>query len=112
MQEKTLATGAVLGALAASSCCVLPLVLVSAGVGGAWIGTLTVLAPYQPIFLVLSGVCIAGGFWSVYRRPQAACDGSTCGTPASGRLTKTALWAGTLILAAVVTVGWWARLLT
>jgi MerT mercuric transport protein len=42
------AAGGVLGALAAASCCILPLVLFGLGVSGAWIGTFTQLAPYQP----------------------------------------------------------------
>jgi mercuric ion transport protein len=42
--------GGLLGALATSSCCVLPLVLFSIGAGGGWIGKLTALARYQPVF--------------------------------------------------------------
>jgi len=45
------AVGGLLGALAASSCCLLPLVLFGLGVSGAWIGNLTQLAPYQPFFI-------------------------------------------------------------
>ena len=52
--ERALATGALFGAIAASSCCVLLLLFDSVGISGAWIGTLTKLAPYQPIFLALS----------------------------------------------------------
>lgn len=48
-RQNWVAAGGVLGAIAASSCCVLPLVLFSVGIGGAWIGNLTALAPYQPI---------------------------------------------------------------
>ena len=49
-----LATGGLLGALAASSCCIVPLVLFTLGVGGAWIGNLTALAPYQLLFVALT----------------------------------------------------------
>src|SRR5689334_12650165 len=45
------ATGGVLGAVAASSCCIVPLVLFALGISGAWIGNLTALTPYQPIFI-------------------------------------------------------------
>lgn len=38
------------GALLASSCCIAPLVLVTLGVSGAWIGALSAMAPYQPLF--------------------------------------------------------------
>lgn len=42
------AAGVLLGAIAASSCCMLPLVLFTLGAGGPWIGYLLQLAPYQP----------------------------------------------------------------
>ncbi len=50
-----LATAAV-ASLLASTCCLLPLALVSAGLTGAWLGNLRVLQPYSP---VLIGVAIA-----------------------------------------------------
>jgi MerT mercuric transport protein. len=47
--------GAALGAaVGASACCTIPLALVSLGVGGAWIGSLTALAPYRWIFVTLA----------------------------------------------------------
>jgi mercuric ion transport protein len=46
--QKLVAAGGVLGAFAASSCCIAPLALFSLGISGAWIGNLTALAPYQP----------------------------------------------------------------
>ena len=49
--QNLVAAGGILGALAASSCCILPLVLFGLGVSGAWIGNLTWLAPYQPYFI-------------------------------------------------------------
>jgi hypothetical protein len=64
-RQRLIAAGGLLGALAASSCCILPLVLFSLGVSGAWIGNFTRLAPYQPYFIaatrpgVLSTVDVA-----------------------------------------------------
>ena len=50
------AAGGVLGAIGASSCCIVPLVLFSLGAGGVWIGNLTALAPYQPIFIAVTAL--------------------------------------------------------
>src|SRR5258707_14378604 len=50
-RQHLIAAGGILGALAASSCCIVPLILFSFGIGGAWIGNLTALAPYQPLFV-------------------------------------------------------------
>ena len=49
--ETLLVVVGVLGALAASSCCIAPLLLFALGVSGAWIANLTQLAPYQPLFI-------------------------------------------------------------
>jgi mercuric ion transport protein len=61
------AAGGLVAALAASSCCILPLVLFGLGVSGAWIGNLTRLAPYQPYFVVATIACLGYGYWLVYR---------------------------------------------
>ncbi len=99
---RTIATAvaSVLAALAASSCCVIPFVLFTLGVSGAWIGNLTVLAPYQPVFIVLTLGFLAGGFFMVYRKPKAACaPGSYCATPRSDRIAKIGLWTATVLVA-------------
>jgi mercuric ion transport protein len=62
-----LAIGGLLGALAAASCCIMPLVLFGLGASGAWIGNLTQLAPYQPIFIAASLACLSGGAWLIRR---------------------------------------------
>jgi mercuric ion transport protein len=98
-----IAAGGLLGALAASSCCVLPLVLFSVGVSGAWIGNLTALAPYQWIFATITVAFIAAGFYLVYRKPTAACaDEQTCARPLPNRLVKIALWVATALVAAAL----------
>jgi mercuric ion transport protein len=43
----------ILAALGASACCVGPLLLLTLGIGGAWVGRLTVLEPYRPYFTAL-----------------------------------------------------------
>jgi mercuric ion transport protein len=110
-RERLLAASGVLAALAASTCCIVPLVFVSIGISGAWIGALTRLAPYQPIFLAISALCIVAGFRSVYGRSQEACSEPFCGTPASRAATKAALWAGALIVVAAASAEWWGYLL-
>lgn len=100
-----LAVGGVLGALAASSCCVIPLVLLSFGVGGAWMGTLTALAPYNAYIVAFTLACLAVGFYLVYRKPKAVCaDEVACARPLPNRIVKGALWsAAVLILIALGT---------
>ncbi|MEN2980511.1 mercuric transporter MerT family protein [Tistrella bauzanensis] len=105
------AVGGVLGAVLASSCCIVPLALVTVGVSGAWIGNLTALEPYKPYFATVTVVLIGLGFWHVYSKPKSACeDGTYCARPESSRLTKTALWLATVLVLLAITINYWAPL--
>ena len=106
-----LAAGGIVGALLASACCVVPLLLVTLGISGAWIGNLTALEPYKPYTAAVTLALIGLGFWQVYFRPKPACEaGSYCAKPNSSRVTKSALWIATVIVLAAVTINLWAPL--
>lgn len=97
------AAGGALGALAATACCILPLILFALGAGGVWIGRLASLSPYQPYFIAFALVSIGFGFWQVYRRPKACAEGDACARPLPRRLVKTALWSAlVLVIVAIV----------
>lgn len=102
-----LAGGGVAAALAASTCCILPLSLGALGIGGASLSTLANLAPYQSAFRVAGILMLAAAFWRVYRAPRAIAGNSACALAPSRRLTKSALWLGAGVMALVVTSGWW-----
>jgi len=103
-RQNWVAAGGVLGAVAASSCCVLPLVLFSAGIGGAWIGNLTALAPYQPIIITITLALLGYGYWLVYRSQRtAACDdGAACARPLPKQVVKFSLLTATLLVAVAI----------
>src|SRR5579859_4050916 len=89
--ETLLAAGGLIGALAAWSCCILPLVLFGLGVSGAWIGNFTRLAPYQPYFIAATLLFLGYGYWLVYRSSTRACaEGEACARPLPNRM----VWAG------------------
>ena len=101
---RALSIGGLLAALGASSCCVVPFLLFSIGVSGAWIADITALAPYQPIFVGVALACLGGGFVLVRRKSRAASctNASQCTRPASDRVLRLGLWtAAVLVLAAV-----------
>ncbi len=93
-----------LGAVAMSSCCILPLALFSMGVTGAWIGNLTALYPYKLYFLIPTAAFLAGGFYLVYRRPRGnECEpGGGCVMSRSDRINRVVLWSATLLTAAAL----------
>jgi mercuric ion transport protein len=70
---RVLAIASLLTALAATSCCILPVLLFSLGISGAWIGNFTQLAPYKPIFVAVTLALLGGGYWLVYRASKRAC---------------------------------------
>lgn len=104
-----LAAGGMAGALLASTCCIAPLVLLMLGVSRAWIGNLTALESYRPIFAGVALVFIGLGFRLVYFKPKPVCaDGSYCARPESARVTKIALWLATTLVVLALTINWWA----
>src|SRR5690242_3437290 len=72
-----LAALAVVSTLLASTCCVLPLVLVLLGVGGAWMANLAALKPVTPLFVVLALGMIGWAGYLVFR-PAALCEDGAC----------------------------------
>ncbi len=77
-----------LAAILASTCCLGPLVLVTLGLSGAWIGTLTVLEPYRPLFI---GAAFIALFFAGRRifRPAKRCEpGALCAVPRTRRIYK------------------------
>jgi len=87
-----------LAGVLASLCCVGPLALVLAGVGGAWVGTLQAFAPYQPFFLAAAAVALAFA-WRRIHRPAAACaPGEACALPAVRRGQRIAFWSVALLV--------------
>ena len=111
-EGKWLATASIIGAIIASSCCIVPLLFVSLGISGAWIGNLTALEPYKYYFLGATMLILCAGIWHVYFKSQQMCVGdSYCASPMSGLFTKIALWAAIMLVIASATVDFWAPLL-
>ena len=99
--KKIIATGGLLGAIAASTCCVLPVILFALGISGAWISNLVSLARYKPFFVVLSLVFIGTGFWMVYIKPQISTpkvQSTSCYRPFSEKTIKIMLWFSVIII--------------
>ncbi|WP_436102539.1 mercuric transporter MerT family protein [Pararhizobium sp. LjRoot238] len=90
-----------LGALAASSCCAVPLMLASLGAGTSFFGVLASMAAWRLPLLVVSGFAVAAG-WFVWWR--ARCEtGSTCATRRRPRKPFILLLASVIVL---VAAGW------
>lgn len=93
-----LMTGGVAAALA-SACCLGPLVLVSVGLGGAWIANLTALEPYRPAFIAVALVALALAYRRVYRPVEQCKPGEICAVPAVRRGYRVVFWAVAVLVA-------------
>ena len=95
----SLAAGGIAGILA-SVCCVGPLVLVLAGIGGAWVSTLVAFEPYRLYFLTAAAIAL-GFAWRRIYRPAAECaPGEVCAIPTVRRGQKIAFWLVTVFVVA------------
>lgn len=90
-EKGTLAIGG-LAAVLASACCLGPLILVSIGLSGAWIGQLTRLEPFRPLFLAASLIALAFAYRRIYRQLATCQPGEVCAIPTVRRAYKLVFW--------------------
>jgi mercuric ion transport protein len=95
-------------AVIGSVCCVGPLVLLALGVSGAWIGQLTALEPYRPIFIVVMLLFLGLAFRQLYFVPQRCAGDEPC---ADLRRQRTIFWVVLAGLTALISFPWFAPLL-
>lgn len=82
--------GSLMAAVAASLCCILPIVAVVAGAGTMAAGA--VFERWRPYLLGASGLLLAGGFFLARRDRRTACaPGSLCATKPMGAWNRIAL---------------------
>lgn len=106
------AIASLVAAIAASSCCLLPLVLFTLGMGGAWIGTLVRLAPLQPYFVAAASVSLGTGYWLVYRSRVACAPHGMCRAPIVDRIANIVLVLATVLVVLAVGFKFLAPLLS
>jgi mercuric ion transport protein len=61
-------------------------------VSGAWIGNLTVLEPYRPIFIGAALVALFFAYRRIFRPAQACKPGEVCAVPQVKTAYKTMFW--------------------
>lgn len=62
-----------LTAVGASACCVIPLILLTLGIGGSWLSSLSLLEPYRPLFIGATLLLLTFAFHRIYLAPRV-CD--------------------------------------
>ena len=99
-----LTLGGLVAAFGAASCCALPMLLSSLGLGGAWLFGLSLLVgPHRTALLAAAALGLVGGaflLWQQRRGAAAACaPGTACSpNPAARRVTAVGLALGCALL--------------
>ena len=100
----------ILAAFGASVCCVGPLVLLALGISGTWIGSLTVMTPFRPVFVGLTLLFLGMAFHRLYLRPRVCVPGTPCSIPGTLRRQRLIFWIVTVLLIGLLAVPWLAPL--
>ena len=108
-------TGALVAAVTASLCCILP--LIAAVLGFTGFAASEFFERWRPYFLMVTFGLLAVGFYLAYRRPREACDvGSVCERTPIGRWNRAILWLVSLLVVTLAGFphysGWVARAVT
>jgi mercuric ion transport protein len=97
-----LTAGGLAAAFAVASCCGLPFILATLGLGTAWLYSVAVLAaPHRAALLAAAAIFLVGGAVLLWRERQsrAGCASSgVCTKPAVRALTTVGLLAGFVLL--------------
>ncbi|HZP82033.1 MAG TPA: mercuric transporter MerT family protein [Chthonomonadaceae bacterium] len=96
MKKVSVLLGVVVAAIAASSCCILPLLLGAASVGT--VGLSAALTPYRPYFIALTVLLLGVAFYFTYRPQKAGCETDCCDVKSvrTQRISRALLWVVTL----------------
>jgi len=94
----------IFAALGASVCCVGPLVLLSLGISGAWIGQLTAMEPYRPYFIALTLAFLSLAFRRLYLIPAVCEPGTSCADPRTRRRQRLVFWVVAALLLVLLSV--------
>lgn len=103
-----LGIGAVLAAIGASVCCIGPLLLLSLGIGGAWMSALTSMEVVRPFFIILAVVFIGLGFRRLYLVRETCESGQVCASSKVKRNQRILFWVGSALLLGLIAFPWYA----
>jgi mercuric ion transport protein len=110
MNSKQTIIASVLAGIGASLCCVAPLVLLSLGLGGAWVANLTAFEPVRPVFIGLALLFIALSFRKLYLTTRICEPGKPCADDEVIRKQRFIFWGVTLPLLGLLAFPWFAPL--
>jgi len=99
MKDRAFIGASLLAAVAASLCCILPIVFALGGF--AIVGASAFFESLRPYFLAATFALLGAGFYLAYRKPKQVCEpGSACARPQGNRFGRIGLWIATALAVA------------
>lgn len=99
--------GSIIAGIAASTCCLGPLILLTLGVSGSWIGNLSAMEPFRPYLMGLTLVFLGLAFRKLYWLPQACAVDKPCAQAANLRKQRIAFWLVTAFVLIIMAFPWY-----
>lgn len=110
MNSKQTIVVSVLAGIGASLCCVAPLALLSLGIGGSWVATLTAFEPLRPIFQGAAALFIGLSFHKLYLAAPSCEAGKPCADEEFIRKQRLIFWGVTIPILGLLAFPWFAPL--
>ncbi len=97
MKDKAFIGASLVAGIAASLCCILPIVFALAGAG--IVGASAFFAAWRPYLLGTTFLLLGLGFYFAYGKPKHACEpGSACEKPAAHKMGRIGLWVAAVVV--------------
>src|SRR5260370_8671890 len=97
MKDKAFIGASLVAGIAASLCCILPIVFALAGAG--IVGASAFFAAWRPYLLGTAVLLLGLGFYFAYGKPKHACEpGSACEKPAAHKMGRIGLWVAAVVV--------------
>jgi mercuric ion transport protein len=95
-----------LTAVGASACCVIPLILLTLGIGGSWLSSLSLLEPYRPLFIGATVLLLALAFRHLYLAPRLRDPGSSCAQSNAIKRPRLVFWIVSTLAFGLIALPW------
>lgn len=97
---------AALSGVAASLCCILPVLAAVGVIGSAAIAS--TLERYRPWFIALTAILLSWGYYGAFFQSRAVqCADGTCRLPAAVKFQRWLIVLATLVAATAISFAWW-----
>ena len=98
--------------ITASACCAGPLILLLMGVSGSWIGNLSALEPYRPIFILMAVLFLGLAYRRIFTKPKVCDAGAVCATQQGRKTQQTLFWITSSIVVLSISFPWYGPFLS